>query len=316
MKFEPVSYDHAASLIGHRPWEVSRNSALLVEAHQKVIDLYHTDSCVVGVDIYNLEIEAYGCDILDVGGNKVPVAGDPVFEEVEDLFGLSLDPGKDGRLPLIFEAAETLAIRNPEVDIRLPLAGPFTIASHLLSMEDLICECFTDPESTAEALMHMASQQRIYAELAVEKGHSVTVFESSVTPPILSPQLFCDCVLPSLQQMLVGLETDGGSQLIIGGDTLQIQEAICSSGATDIICPVETDQAAFMSGMEAFPGMSTRVNMSPAVFLPGRQEAARREAQRVLDLVSGHEQVSVGSLIPFEADPELVLEIAAQVQQQ
>ncbi|MBF0244786.1 MAG: hypothetical protein HQL31_05890, partial [Planctomycetes bacterium] len=63
IKFEPMCYDHAARLIGRRPWEVSRSAGLLALAHEKALETYGHNTAVVGVDIYNVEAEAYGCKI-------------------------------------------------------------------------------------------------------------------------------------------------------------------------------------------------------------------------------------------------------------
>ncbi len=60
MKFEPFSYEHAAYLIEKRPWDVSRDYELLVSAHLEEMKVYKSDTCIMGLDIYNVEAEAYG----------------------------------------------------------------------------------------------------------------------------------------------------------------------------------------------------------------------------------------------------------------
>ena len=60
MKFIPAVYEHAAKVIGKTPWEVSRNKALIIEAHRAAFAMYSHTPVVVGIDIYNLEPEAYG----------------------------------------------------------------------------------------------------------------------------------------------------------------------------------------------------------------------------------------------------------------
>ena len=56
--------------------------------------------------------------------------------------------------------------------------------------------------------------------------------------------------------------------------------------------------------------MTTRVNMNPAVFLPGKHEAAITEAKRVFDLANRYRNTSVGTLIPYGADSNIVKEIS------
>jgi len=309
MKFEPISYDHAARLIGKSPWEVSRSADLLAAAHLKAMETYGCDACVVGLDIYNVEIEAYGCTIQDPGGTGVPIAEDPVFDRVEEFLSLEFDPATAGRIPMVFKAAEMIAQQKPRAKIRIPLSGPFTIACHLLGMENMICELFTDPEPTMAALMHLAKNQLRFGQLAIEKGFGVSLFESSVTPPLLSPELFSERVRPALATIMDGVPD---AQLIIGGDTLPILDAILSLSPAYIICPIETDQETFMDRV-AFQSQETtvRVNMSPSVFLPGNRAAALAEAKRAGGLAARRENTSVGSLIPFEADPGIIQEVSS-----
>lgn len=312
MKFEPISYEHAARLIAERPWDVSRSAESLASAHRKALEVYGSDACVVGLDLYNVEVEAYGCGIVEPEGNGVPTAGEPLFEEIDDLLSLRLDPSKDGRLPMVLEAAAALARTNPDVEIRVPLSGPFTIACHLLGMENMICELFSDPEPAEAALLHLAENQSIYADAARERGFPVSIFESSVTPPLLSPRLFSERVLPSLRKIIgkFGSPDATATQLIIGGDTAPIAGAMRSSGAGYVICPVETDQKEFLALVGPESGIHVRVNMNPAVFLPGNLEAARDEADRVLRIARGREKTSIGSLLPFDADPGIVQKVS------
>ena len=307
INFEPVSYDHAARLISSSPWEVSRNADLLAAAHLKAMETYGYGNCVVGLDIYNIEIEAYGCTIIEPEKDGVPIAGEPIFSEVDEFYSLHLDPSKDGRIPIVFEAAAKISEASPEAEVRIPLSGPFTIACHLLGMENMICELFTDPEPTTKALMHLAESQLRYGQAAIEMGFGVSMFESSVTPPLLSPQLFSDQVAPALAMILDGLPD---AQLIIGGDTVHIAEAIASLSTSYIICPIETHQEQFMEHLTNHPDTTVRVNMDPAVFLPNRHDAAMAEAKRTLGLAQRRENTSVGSLIPFEADPCIIQEVS------
>ncbi len=312
MKFEPISYDHAARLIDRSPWNVSREAYLLATAHLEAMSAYGCDGCIVGIDIYNVEAEAYGCEIAEPSGNGVPVAGKPVLGNMEEIISLQLDPSVDGRIAMILEAAEQIAGKNPEAEVRIPMSGPFTIACHLLGMENMICELFSNPELTEAALMHLAENQLSYVRAAVEKGFKISLFESSVTPPLLSPQMFSDSVVPALDRILNGLNgsLQSDSQLIIGGDTVQILDGISSLAPSYIICPVETDQEKFMSQVSGDQAMTVRINMDPSVFLPGNGDAAMIEAKRVLDLAKRYNNTSTGTLIPFDADPHIINEVA------
>ncbi|MFV1994582.1 MAG: hypothetical protein ACC661_04020 [Verrucomicrobiales bacterium] len=124
--------------------------------------------------------------------------------------------------------------------------------------------------------------------------------------------MFRERIAPSLKRILGGL--NGGppsnSQLIIGGNTVQILDAMSSLSPSYIICPVETDQGKFMSQLGDNQPMTIRINMDPSVFLPGNAAAAMIEAKRVLDLAQRFSNTSTGTLIPFDADPPIINEVA------
>ena len=61
--FTPVVYEHAARFVGRTPWEVSRDAELLFEGHRRAYLEYHQQVIAVGIDIYNLEAEAYGARV-------------------------------------------------------------------------------------------------------------------------------------------------------------------------------------------------------------------------------------------------------------
>ena len=58
--FTPVICEHAACFVGKTPWEVSRDPELLFAAHSEAYRVYRHTPIMPGIDIYNLEAEAYG----------------------------------------------------------------------------------------------------------------------------------------------------------------------------------------------------------------------------------------------------------------
>ncbi len=317
MKFEAVTYEHAARLLGRSLWDVSRDPDLLATALQKALDTYHNTICVVGMDLYNVEIEAYGVNILKAAADDdLPFAGPPILDSLEKILTLSLNPGTDGRMPMMLETADNLARHNQDVDIRIPIAGPFTNACHLVGMENMIFALVSEPDIVESALRHLAENSLKYVRAAMERGLSITIFESTAAPPLVSPDLFGAYILPSLKKIITEINHSESSdaQLIIGGDAMHLVDALCDSGAAYVICPMETDQEAFMSRIPMGCDMHVRLNMNPAVFLPDRIEAAREEAQRVLSIAERYENTSIGTIIPIDADPKIVHEIAGIIQ--
>ena len=100
--FTPAVYEHAASLVGRSPGEVSRDPNLLFAGHQAAYRAYHHSPIVVGIDIYNLEAEAYGAKITVPEGNGIPAIHEPLFASLDQALGLPpFDPARDGRLAMV-----------------------------------------------------------------------------------------------------------------------------------------------------------------------------------------------------------------------
>ena len=310
MKFEPAIYEHAAKLIGKSPWEVSRSSELIVEAHRAAFELYRHTPIVVGIDIYNLEAEAFGAEIIEPEGAAIPSFKEHLCEDTEEITALSdFDPACSGRLAMVIAAAVELKKQLPDAVVKVPVSGPFSLASNLCGLENLLCDCMTDPETVSQCLEKLTVNQLRFVDAIRAAGIEPTFFESAATPPLVPPAMFEEMVLPFLKRVI------GDAPCIIGGNTEPILAPMLSTGTQYVICPGETNQAAFMKQMEAHPEVMVRINMSPAVFCSDDTAAAFAEADRVMALAADREKVCLGSgVLPYEAVPETVVVVKGKVE--
>ncbi len=101
ISFTPAVYEHAARFVNRTPWEVSRDPELLFEGHRRAYLQYRHQVIVVGIDIYNLEAEAYGAVIEPCEGDAIPAIHDPMFKSIDDALGVKpFDPERAGRIPM------------------------------------------------------------------------------------------------------------------------------------------------------------------------------------------------------------------------
>ncbi len=94
---------HAAALLGMTATEYLKSADKIVSGVSKAIDLYLPDGIPVVFDL-QIEAEALGCRLNWSDDNPPAVVSHPLLEgiEIEDL---QIPSAKDGRIPLVMEAA-------------------------------------------------------------------------------------------------------------------------------------------------------------------------------------------------------------------
>jgi len=310
--FSPSVYEHAARVIGKNPWDVSRDGDLLSQGHTEAFRLYEHCPVVVGIDIYNLEAEAYGASVEKPAGNGIPAISKHPYGTVKELLNLQpLDPQRHGRIPMVIEAARRVADECPRADVRVPLSGPFSLAANLVGFESLLCEIQTDPHLVSGALKHLVAGQVEFCKEVVRQGLDVAFFESAATPPLLSPQQFRDIELEALEKIMNETSAVVGHPVpcIMGGDTLPILDDILKTGTGYVCCPAKTNQKKFMEKMRSHPNVMVRINMDPRGITSKNFDDVQKEVDRVLALAENRPNVCVGTgCLPFEAAPDMVLQ--------
>ena len=257
--------------------------------------------------------------MAEPGGKGIPALKDHLCDASEGIMHLAdFDVTASGRLAMIIAAAKEIQAALPGVIVKVPVSGPFSLASNILGLETLLCDCMTDPNDVDKALKKLSVNQLKFCKAISDAGVGITFFESAATPPLVPPHMFREIVLPALQGLIEGAAEFLGEAVpcIIGGDTLPILEPILSTGTRYVICPGETDQAAFMKAMESHPEVMVRINMNPAVFCSINLEIAYAEAERAMALAEGREKVCLGSgVLPYEAVPETTLAVKKYVEE-
>ncbi|NOY61251.1 MAG: hypothetical protein GXO75_20255 [Calditrichaeota bacterium] len=310
MQFSPSVYEHAAQIIKKSPWVVSRDSDLLYKAHAAAYTRYRHSPVSVGIDIYNLEAEAYGAVVEEPSGNNIPTISKPLLSTAEEIMALKpLDPGSDGRLSMVILTGEKLSRTFPDADVRIPVSGPVSIAGTLMGVEDFLMGLALDPEKVQQALIHLAAGQVAFCREIHRKGLDITFFESAAAPPLISPNQFREMILPVLKSMMEEIAEIVGHSLafVIGGDTTPILDSLLQTETNYLICPSETDQEAFMKKIWDRNDITVRVNMDPRILVFGTWNEIKAEVDRILSITRGRENVCLGTgVLPYETPPENV----------
>jgi uroporphyrinogen-III decarboxylase len=308
--FNPSVYEHAAWWAGCSPWEASRDPEKMFRGHRDAWLAYRHTPIVVGIDIYNLEAEAYGARITVPGGeDSIPAVAEPPFASLDEVLGIApFDPERDGRIAMVIGVGRRLQAELPEAEVRIPVAGPFSIAINLLGISRM-CEAVAErPDDARRLLMRLAENQAGFIRAVSDAGLKVAFFESAAAPPLISPRQFRTVELPALRRAL-GLTqeiTGLAPPCILGGDTVKILDDLLSTGTNYVVCNVETDQQKFVDRLcAASPHVNVRINMDPRIVACNDREAIFREVDRILAIAAGRPNCLMGTgCLPLETPPE------------
>ncbi|MBE0658694.1 MAG: hypothetical protein IH602_13460 [Bryobacteraceae bacterium] len=304
--FSPSIYEHAARFAGRSPYETSRDPELIFKGHRDAWLEYRHQVIVVGIDIYNLEAEAYGAEVENPGEDAIPaISRNPCRSIEEGLAIRPFDPKRDGRIPMVIDTARRLKDALPEADVRVPVAGPFSVAFNLRGINGLLEDVGLTPEPVAEWLMQLARNQAAFCQAVVEAGVGVAFFESAAAPPLLSPRQFHNVELPALNWILREASAITGSAVpcIMGGHTYPILDDMLSTGTGFLVCNVETKQKEFVEKVWAQkPAVKVRVNMDPRIVACDDPETIRAEVERIVAIARPNCLMGTGCL-PLETPP-------------
>ena len=198
--FVPSVYEHGARLIDQSPGPVSRDPDLMAQAALKAYELYHHDIVTVGIDIYNIEPEALGCEVSKGEDGSIPgVKTHPLANAgVPDAHDLAIpQPGPSNRLGVIEEACrQVYETIGDQVWVYACMSGPFSQAVELRGFEQLIIDTVEDPKRVHRLLERTTELSRQQAARLSETGCGINLYESWATIPLITPALFQEYVVP------------------------------------------------------------------------------------------------------------------------
>ncbi len=103
--FCPAIYEHKAKLIGKTVSEVAADAKLLEAALVAERQTYQPDMLTVGVDIYNIEAQALGAEVIfPEAADAVPSIKEKILKDVSEVDQLEMpDLLTAGRIPMFLE---------------------------------------------------------------------------------------------------------------------------------------------------------------------------------------------------------------------
>lgn len=238
----PSIYEHGAALLGQSPGPVSRDASLMAQAAIDAYRTYSHDLVTVGIDIYNVEAEAFGCEVSDGSGKSIPgVIRNPLGRGQLNAAGLDIPlPGPNNRLGLIAQAVEQVIERiGRDVWVYGCMGGPFSQAVELRGFERLIGDICDDPDAVHALLDRTAELALQQARRIASLGAGVNLFESWATLPLIDPSIFGTFVVPYNKRVIEAVRAEFKTPppaVIMGGDTTILIDFLQAVG-TGVIAP-------------------------------------------------------------------------------
>jgi len=215
---------HGASLIGVNATAFLHSADHIVEGISKAVELYQPDGIPVLFDL-QLEAELLGCQLKWAEENPPAVISHPLLEgkSIEELLVPEIS---EGRLPIVMDATRRLRARHPDLALYGLIAGPFTLALHLLGT-DIFMKLFEEPEYVSKLFLFCEKVAKRMADYYIEAGCDVIAVVDPMTSQI-DPVTFETFVSPPMTKIFRHIREKGAlSSFFVCGHAQQNIEVMC-----------------------------------------------------------------------------------------
>jgi uroporphyrinogen decarboxylase len=248
--FVPSIYEHGAAVLKKTPSAVSVDARLMAEAAIESFSVYDHDLATVGIDIYNVEAEAFGCRVTRFEDDSIPaISHHPLAEDEEPALGDLKIPDLNGsnRLRLIAEACRIVRREiGDHVWVYGCMSGPFSQAVELRGFEQFLLDIQLRPSVAHSLLEKTAALSTAQAESISKQGVGVNIYESWATLPLISPEIFKEFVIPYNKRIMREIRTNFRTNppaLIMGGNISALIDFFIDAGATLVAADHKADLA-------------------------------------------------------------------------
>jgi len=224
--FPLVVCDHAARIAGVKVRDAASDPELLANVTYQAYKTYGYDMVMVFADTV-VEAEAMGARIERPEDDNAFYVGPPKKRPKP------ADPEKDGRMPVVLEAARLLRdMVSGKTPVLVSLKGPFSLAAFLAGFEQFLEHTITEPESAHAYLKLALENQRGYAEAIAQNGCVPFIGDPVASGNLISPEVFREFALPYLKELVRFIHRTGNwTGLHICGDSTGLPADMAATGA-------------------------------------------------------------------------------------
>ncbi len=197
----PEVFGVTARINGYSVYQYVTDGRILAESQFRAQKEIGYDVLFAFADLL-VEAEAIGCR-LRYNEDRYPYIVKPFLDDLDSLKELTLpDPEKDGRMPVVVEAARRLRdYAGNGCLIAACVVGPLTLASHLLGLERFLYKLVEEPERIIILLDYSEKVMIRYGEALLRAGaHCIIVFDPIASPDVIPSSYFLNLESPKLKR--------------------------------------------------------------------------------------------------------------------
>jgi len=290
----PASYGYKARLVGASVADVCRDAELLYAGLNREAECLGSDAVVVGVDLYNIEAEAMGADVVfpEDSPRDTPWLRTPPLTAMDEADLATLrtpDPATDGRMPMLLSVAERAQqVMGDDVWVRGAVSAPFSMAVCLFGLEPFLMALMERPDVARRLIDFCTRVATVFGAAWRERDVDVVLFDSYASPDVLSPSLYDAFAVEATREVVDSLRARGAPHvpLVIGGRTEVIAESCIATGASNLLCDFSADWPAWLQGSQR-AGRAIRRNLDPVFLRGATPEAVHARARRMMTEAEG-----------------------------
>jgi uroporphyrinogen decarboxylase len=311
--FIPTIFEHSAKVIGKTPSQIAQDEDLIVESQLACYEIYRHDLISIGVDIYNLEYEALGAKVFFPENEELPSISETMISTPEDIDKLRVpDPEKDGRMPMFLNAVQRVNEKvGDEVIVNGTVVGPFTLAAIMRGFENFVMDLVMEPEF-AYKLMEFANKVSLaFAESYIKRGVGLSINESWIAPPLLSPAFYAENVVGYEKSLILSIKKLGQKNvaLISGGNTTDIVDDMITTGTSLLLADSECDRQ-YYKKVCAKNNILMRASIASKIVEDGNETKMREAAEEVIKDCRDYSGFIFGcGIVSYDTKPENVVKL-------
>lgn len=224
----PYAGVHCAYLIEEKADVYLQDPDLIAKGVLYAAERYKVDGIPLVFDL-NIEAMSMGCEAKWYPDNPPAIIGHPLADKTLAEANLKVPTAKDGRWPVVVEAAKKVKEKQGDWALMGLLCGPLTLASHLRGVK-----IFTDViknKPLAKEIMDFCAEvcaeaARIYRDCGCEIIAIVDPVASQI-----KAETFREFVTPACQEAIKVIhDADLTSSFFICGDATKVMEEVCQVG--------------------------------------------------------------------------------------